>query len=303
MRVSKILLTAGDPNGRFIMQRITLLTVDSENTGRRFRRSYERMADTLNPGITGQWAWVRTDVVRPLADATYVTLGDSITQGGGGFEWQPLVAGLTGASRVVNGGFGGATMATHPTGPNFTEMSSYKVAGAILNDDWTAVVAAADAQDGGMGSARTDHALALQALDWSTVTHVSVFYGTNDFSNDVPLGAPTDTTCATFYGALNRTIIDMLTGRPQIRLIFFTPIWRSDGETANGQGLVLKDYTDAILNRADAYNIPVADLTRTGGINAINEGTFLSDGTHPRNTVGNDHMAGLVSAALLRHYG
>ena len=315
--VTELVNTAGATSGRFAFQRITSMTVEAQGTNQAIRRSYERLVDTESlSNISGQYAWIRTDAARPLAGKTIVTIGDSIVQGQSGFYWQPRVAGITGAV-TVNGGCGGARMAVHDDA-DFDAFSAYNVAAAIQSGNWTSVIAGADAADGdttpgvddGATGLRGINARALRDTDWSEVTHLVLMFGTNDFTSNVPIGTDSDNTGATLKGALNLTINRILTTHPKIKILICTPLWRSrvyaDNDSANltpnGLGLYLRDYADAIIDRAEAYQLPVLDLTRRCGINMFNAAEFLNDGLHPRTSSGTEHMAGLVAAGLLEAY-
>ena len=304
----------GTPSGssRFVIQRLTALSVTDPNESYASRRSYSRMIDTLNPSvITGQFRWVREGkpAGKPLSGRVLVTWGDSITQGStdGVFRMQPLIEAATGAT-VVNGGFGGCTMAQNPftsgDGPARNAMSAYKLAEAVLNNDWSAVIAGAQATDS--PAVRIANAQALSATNWAAVDYLAIMFGTNDFIGNVPLGLASDTTGATFRGAINRTIIDVLTARPQIKMVFFTPLWRSrvlvNGDdsniTPNSGGIFLREYCDAIKERAKAFQIPVVDLHDASGANIINWTTIMPDGLHPYSTVGMSQVASRVSAGI-----
>ena len=106
--------------------------------------------------------------------------------------------------------------------------------------------------------------------------------GTNDYSQNIPIGTNSSTDKTTFKGAL-KAIIEGVTARyPNARLAFFTPIQRGDiSEGANLLGLTIKDYADAIQEICRLYGIPVLDLFGMSGINKLNINVFTSDKIHP----------------------
>lgn len=117
---------------------------------------------------------------------------------------------------------------------------------------------------------------------------VVVFGGTNDFGHgDAALGALSDRTEDTFYGALRLLCERLLERYPQVVLI--TPLHRlGENNDYNELGArrcaTLEGYVDAICQVGALYGIPVLDLFRTSGIqpavDSIRE-RYLPDGLHP----------------------
>ncbi len=134
---------------------------------------------------------------------------------------------------------------------------------------------------------------------------VTVFGGTNDFGHNEPLGTPSDTTCATFYGALHVMLKGIIAANPAARVAVFTPLQRTfAGDPGvvgmtNALGLRLVDYVDAIRDVAAVYSVPVLDLYRNAGISPENASHFLADGIHP-NDAGYDRIAGQMAQFLNR---
>ena len=127
------------------------------------------------------------------------------------------------------------------------------------------------------------------AVDLITVTG-----GTNDYSQNIPIGTNSSTDKTTFKGAL-RTIIEGITANyPNARLALFTPIQRGDTtEGPNLLGLTVKDYADAMIEIGRMYSIPVLDLFGMSGINKLNISVFTSDKIHP-NQAGYDRIIRLI---------
>lgn len=127
-------------------------------------------------------------------------------------------------------------------------------------------------------------------LDPSSVASVDglfLFLGTNDFANATPLGAITDPAAmtTTFYGQLRRCVETFAGWKPTLRLILVTPLYRANAAVPNAGGWVLADYAAAIRDVAAAYALPVLDLERESGANAVTASTYFDDGLHP-NEVG-----------------
>jgi lysophospholipase L1-like esterase len=111
---------------------------------------------------------------------------------------------------------------------------------------------------------------------------ITVFGGTNDWGFgtgfNAPLGAITDTTVATIYGALHSICQTMYTTYPNATCAFFTPLPRGDaqypassgvitiGKGANDLGYTLEQVADAILEVGEYYSVPVLDLYRCSGL-------------------------------------
>ena len=125
----------------------------------------------------------------------------------------------------------------------------------------------------------------LSAADFANVDFGAVLLGTNDYGGSTTFGSMTDTAAsATFYGYVKNVIETVLTWKPTCRLVFFTPIPRSDQNTVNAVGKKLVDYVDAIREVCAAYSIPVLDLYRTSGLNTKTFATYATDGVHLNST-------------------
>lgn len=119
--------------------------------------------------------------------------------------------------------------------------------------------------------------------------YLFVFGGTNDYGSRSSLqtiGEITDTTNQTFYGSLN-IICDYYYNnfvQNNMKLIFITPIKRTNGNTPNSAGYKLEDYVNAIKEVGKKYSIPVIDLYTMSEIYPDNlnfKNNFLPDGLHP----------------------
>lgn len=122
---------------------------------------------------------------------------------------------------------------------------------------------------------------------------VVVFGGTNDFGHgDAPLGAMTDRTPDTFYGAchfLFEGLVKKYIGKP---VVIMTPLHRLV-ETSDVRGTTLLDYVKIIREVAEFYSLPVCDLYAYGGIQPQipeQKAMYAPDGLHP-NDAGNALIA------------
>ena len=117
---------------------------------------------------------------------------------------------------------------------------------------------------------------------------VCVFGGTNDYGHgDAPMGKLGDTTPETFYGALY-TVSQMLVNKyPAARIVFFTPLHRTNEDTPKQRddgAWILRDYVNAVRRNAEYFGFPVLDLWSVSGLQPalpVIKETYLPDGLHP----------------------
>lgn len=138
---------------------------------------------------------------------------------------------------------------------------------------------------------------------------VVVFGGTNDFGHgDAPLGAPSDRSQDTFWGACHVLMQGLSTRYPGRPVVICTPLHRLGEDSLYGDGskvqpaAPLSAYVDALRTVARHYALPVLDLHAVSGIQpeltVIREG-FCPDGLHP-NDAGHrllaDRIIGFLSS-------
>ena len=258
-------------------------------------------------GAWSAWSKLTQPQVLPKTGKKVICLGDSITENG---DYPVRLATLTGAT-VTNCGFGGSRLA-FSTG-DYAYLSFHKLADYISTGDYSDLTAAC-ARLAGSPTFDDNIAIAarLAAVDWSSVDYIVAEYGTNDYgSPDVTLGTTTDTTGATFKGAINYAVNKICTAYPKIKILFVSPIWRSrynsgDGNDSdvyvNSRGNYLLDFVDAMKQMAELNKMPCVDMYRTSGINKYNGATLLSDGLHPVAGVGYQRIAEKVAAGLVANW-
>jgi len=212
-----------------------------------------------------------------------VCFGDSITQFG---NYPNKIADITGFT-VYNVGFGGCRMAYH-TNPDYDPFSMTKIADAIESGDFTTQ----DTANININDKNKDSLITLKSIDFTTVDYITIFYGTNDFAGNVPVGTVSDKENTSFCGAINYTADKISKAYPNAKIIFITPIYRSrmvngDGKDSdnypNKQGLYLINYVDSIKETVQLKGLSVLDLYRNSGINKQNESIYLKDGLHCTN--------------------
>ncbi|BCB06803.1 hypothetical protein HHSLTHF2_06930 [Vreelandella venusta] len=311
----------GNGNSRYGLQ--TLIEFLPSNVSG-VRRQWERRFDRNNPGLgsANNWSEVRASEQAPnWSKRTIVAFGDSITQGRLGFEWPPRLQQFTSAN-VVNGGFGGTRMAVHEGGESsviYDPFSMYRISERVAADaagdtanGWQVLIDAAITKDTELGGVEFEPiARAIANQDWGTVDYVVIAFGTNDFKGNVSLGTDTDMTGETFKGAINLTVANICASRPNIKIVFATPMWRArvnvDGDdsniTPNGGGVFLQEYVNAVIERAAAHQIPVIDMYSECGINIHNWERYIPDGLHIDSEQGVDLFARKIYGGLKRYYG
>jgi lysophospholipase L1-like esterase len=129
---------------------------------------------------------------------------------------------------------------------------------------------------------------------------IIVFGGTNDYWHEtVPLGNDDESPDPTnFKGALNVLMAGLLNKYLGKEIVFITPYSQfyngHSSDDPNALGFTLKDFRDAIIDRAEYHGIPVLDLYSVSGMdnghNEIQRNYFTVDGLHP-NAVGNRRIA------------
>lgn len=205
----------------------------------------------------------------PLQNHTILFMGDSIF---GNYNIPKYVRDISKAN-VVNGAIGGTTASYYNASQNLSE-SLVALSEAIKTGDWTAQAAS------------TKEAVArLRALDFKTVTDLVIEIGTNDWRRCAAIGEDGSTDIATFKGALNTIIGNILSTYPEIDIYMLTPLFRTEfgnsNTTPNDNGVYLYDFADAMIDVARKHGIPVYDMYHHGGVNEYNHAKYLSDGTHP----------------------
>ncbi|MBO5321808.1 MAG: SGNH/GDSL hydrolase family protein [Clostridia bacterium] len=132
---------------------------------------------------------------------------------------------------------------------------------------------------------------------------VVVFGGTNDFGHgDANMGSMDDRTDDTFYGALHTLYTYLIKEFPNSTIIVLTPLHRlmEDNPCGTNGGSIeygtLKDYSDAIKEVANFYNLHILDLFEKCEMNPNIEGhieKYMPDGLHP-NDLGHEIIADMI---------
>lgn len=207
-------------------------------------------------------------------------------------------AAYTGA-KVYNVGFGGCRMSKQPSN-GYAAFSMWALADAVASGDYATQEAQAPSGSDYFAS-QLD---VLKSIDFTSVDAIVIHYGTNDFAANVPLDdsanlLSTDTVC----GALRYSIKKVLTAFPKIKIFVSLPLYRTwsgvGAETyKNTLEKTLPEYDSAMKTVAEEHNLPTIDGYKRLGINTINSGAYLSDGTH-LNDFGRRQFGELIGGCLI----
>lgn len=162
----------------------------------------------------------------------------------------------------------------------------------------------------------------------TAVDAIFIFAGTNDYNHSIPMGSFFSETTketnhngntvtrkcrtmiendSTFCGRINKAMAFLKTKFPEQQIIIMTPIHRGfarfsdknvqpDERFANGKGLYLDSYVDALKQAASNWAVPVIDLYSISGLYPLADSQvsyFINaetDRLHP-NALGNYRLA------------
>ena len=119
---------------------------------------------------------------------------------------------------------------------------------------------------------------AVHNADLTSADVVTLAGGINDFLNNIPVGTigavggTFDTT--TVYGATQAMIEDIISKKPSVKLMLINPF---TGWINNDADEYPDTYASVKRNLAELYHLPILDLARSCGFNALNRNTFYCD--------------------------
>lgn len=223
-----------------------------------------------------------------LTGKNIVHFGDSLTEFG---KYHDILKDMSSAN-TTKIGFGGCRMANVPSTHfryKYNQMSMVSVSESIKNNDFTELEKAANNLKVNDNDDNTQQVNDLKNIDFNKVDYITILFGTNDYTSLVPIGSPNSAVDTEFNGAINKTVENILTTYPHIKILFLTPTWRArmdngDGKESdknpNSNGDYLINYVDAIIERADNYKLNKVDLYRNSGINKFTTAYYQVDGLH-----------------------
>lgn len=156
----------------------------------------------------------------------------------------------------------------------------------------------ADGTPNGAGTVTT----VMQVANYTPYDLVIIAGGTNDFKLNVALGTIEaiggNFDRDTFSGAIQSIIEYILGKKKNIRLVFWTPLKRTqsgyDDNYTNSAGCKLIDYVNRIKDICTLYALPVIDLYSISNINSITIPLLAPDGLH-LNGAGYDYVTNIAA--------
>lgn len=248
--------------------------------------------------------------IQPLSFAgkKIACFGDSITEFG---DYPNRLAEKTGAT-VYKCGFAGCRWSTYGATSNYSKMCMSYISDYISSGEFTELITAANTVKTEQGDDNTEQANLVASIDYSTLDYMILFWGTNDYGGNIPIGNDTDEGHDTLKGAINLVVKNILTRYPNIHLLFIAPFWRAtytgvsdfcDSDTyTNPLGFKLPQYVDAIVERAKALHIPCVNLYDNMCINKYNYTHWLTDGLHPKQGIGYEYVTQKIVSGLTSNY-
>ncbi len=231
---------------------------------------------------------------KSLKGKVIVNFGDSIF---GNFrvpeDISSYLADMTGAT-VYNVGFGGCRMGEHVL-PQFDRFGMYRLADAVTSGDFSL-------QDESFSYEPIGEALPayfkgslelLKSIDFSKVDIITIAYGTNDFTGEVPLVGKDKYDTKSFDGAMRYSLEKLMSAFPHIKIAVCSQLYRfwwnedgtikGDSDTIDSDGRFLKIFLEKTKEIADEYNLPYIDNYNNCGINAATRPYCFGgrDGSHP----------------------
>ena len=128
----------------------------------------------------------------------------------------------------------------------------------------------------------------------------TLYASTNDFGGNKELGnIDSDFNTETTYGSFKLAIKTILTHKPTIKIILFTPTPRGKFENqpnygeSNSKGYKLIDYVNCVKEVGEFYNLKVLDLYHLSGFNQFTIDAFTTDKLH-HNDLGTEQIVPLI---------
>ena len=227
-----------------------------------------------------------------LNGSTIVCFGDSLTamiDSEYYCRYTDYLHDISGAT-IINAGIGGTSLRQRgvPVETSTTEAEAYRALDisslfqAIANNDFSKATAAANF----INEQHTkDVITTLSSMDWDSVDAITIFAGTNDWTQEV-IGTSGSTDISTTLGAVYQIVNLFCAAHPNIRIYYFNPIPRGRGsdysDTKVIGGYTLRQLAKALYDEFLLYHVPSCDMYNTIGINQFNfDNFFESDSVHP----------------------
>ncbi len=137
---------------------------------------------------------------------------------------------------------------------------------------------------------------------------IIIMAGTNDYTTGRALGTIADgETVETFYGDVQKVISEIKKAKPEVQLVFLTPLKHGyiEGQPSypdkNNIGIGLEDYVKAIKEVCEKNSVPLIDLFNKSGIESNNIAEYTVNNMI-LNEAGNEKVARTISKSLQEIY-
>lgn len=211
------------------------------------------------------------------------------------------------SAKVLNGAMGGTTMAvwyedySETNRQGWSDFSFYRLAASIATKDYSKQRSSLVLYEKYLPSYFNDVIDILESTDFDSIDIITLSFGTNDYTCNVPLLSTEDwQEQYRFIPALKKGMELIYNAYPHIRFILCTPMYRGDRTNENEAGLYLTDYVNAIKDTAKEYNTLVCDFNGEMGVNSYNIKSIFGNQTdlvHPTSE-GRKMMANKLASCI-----
>ena len=249
----------------------------------------------------------------PFFGKNGISIGHSITEFG---DYTNIIEQRTGAN-WIKAGFGACMMGSYgsatPVEGYYDKMCMHSIADMIASGDFSALITAANNLFTATGDDNRPQAALLDSVDWSTISYLTIGYGSNDHARNLPLGTTADTTPATFRGAINYVVNKIQTVYPLMKIMFMSDYQRcyyssfpttmtgTTDTVPNAGGKYLIEYVDATKDTSEKNSLPTLDMYRNSGLNVYTNATLTYDGVHP-SSAGYTNIGNTLSSFIVAHF-
>lgn len=263
-------------------------------------------------------------LVAKYKDLKIAIFGDSVLEltDSAGMSYPQYIAKYLNTT-VINGGIGGTRFvprnyeifegtdqSRYDTYYNYHQLDIYSMIKAIITEDWSAQVSAAQWLKDNASDDNTAIIDTLSNTDWSSVTDVIFNAGSNDWAGGSTIGTNDSFSPDELYGVWNLIIQQLSTKYPKMRIYFVTNCvryWSAitdeewGGTYKNNKGVTLEDIVNDNIAICKKWSIPYYDLYHSIGWNKYNFSTFFRDFAHP--TKGLDVIGHKISGFIMANWG
>lgn len=199
---------------------------------------------------------------------------------------------------VINGGLGGTTLEPWNDGLS-RYFSMTAIADAVVSGKWDTLVTQAETSDVDYYPTTISN---LRSIDFSTVDHITLNHGTNDWSRGAVIESDDPEDITTYTGALRYVIKTLQTAYPNAKISVISVLNRfdsGDGRTMkNSNGDTLEDFAIAAKNVCRELYVNYINVFDTLGFNDNTREYYFGNSTVHPNENGNSVIANHIAKFL-----